>query len=393
MTGHRVYRPSPPRPARAAGAMALSGMLAACLLAPGVAAAGPSAAAGDPPAVQDDLDRLVAEAGFPAALATVRVAGGAERDVTAGVGDRTTGGAVPVDGQVRVGSNTKTFVATVVLQLVGEGLVQLDAPVEVHLPGLLRGEGIDGSAITVRQLLQHTSGLPEFTGLLGEELTPDDLDRFYEPHELLTLALSQPATFPPGTSWSYSNTNYVVAGLLVQQVTGRPLEEVVTRRVIEPLHLAGTYWPAEGELSLRGDHPRGYVAAAPGDPLVDVTDLDSSVVWSAGALVSTPGDLLTFTTALLGGELLGPDQLAEMQTTVPVPGITAAAGGYGLGLLTTTLSCGVAAWGHGGDIAGYTTRGAVAPDGRGVMLAVTATPTTVEQYEAIEGFVDAALCD
>ena len=392
MTGSRVQRPSRPRPARAAGATALCGLLAAGLLAPAAASAAPSAAAGDPSAIQAGLERLIADEGLPAALATVRDAGGAEHDLTAGVGDLATGGTVPVDGQVRVGSNTKTFLATVVLQLAGEGLVQLDDPVERHLPGLLRGEGVDGNAITVRQLLQHTSGLPEFTDLLEDELAVDELDRFHEPHQLLTLALSRPATFPPGTSWSYSNTNYVVAGLLVQQVTGRPVEEVVTRRVIEPLHLADTYWPAEGELSLRDDHPHGYFAAAHGDPWVDVTDLDSSLAWAAGALVSTPGDLLTFTTALLGGELLAPGQLAEMQTTVPVPGAPAGAG-YGLGLLTRPLSCGVAAWGHGGDIPGYTTRGAVTTDGRGVMLAVTGTPTALEQYDAIESVVDAALCD
>ena len=343
--------------------------------------------------VQDELDALVDDGGFPGALAAVRGADGRVHDLTAGVGDLATGEPVPVDGQVRVASNTKTFVATVVLQLVEEGRVDLDAPIETYLPGLVRGEGIDGSAITVRQLLQHTSGLPEYADVVVADYLAVQ-HRYVEPHQLLDIALSRPAAFAPGTSWGYSNTNYVLAGLLVQEVTGRPVGEEITTRVIEPLGLQDTYWPHEGEQELRGDHPHGYFAQTPDAELTDVTVQDPAFGWAAGQLVSTPGELLEFFTALVDGELLSPATLAEMETTVPAP--TSSLNGiesYGLGLQTFTLSCGGTAWTHGGDIPGYETRGAVTTDGRGAMVAVTALPGDEESAALVEETVDAAICD
>ena len=346
-----------------------------------------------PDAVQQQLDGLVGTAGFPGALAAVRGADGRVRDLTAGVGDLTTGEPVPVDGQVRIGSNTKTFTAAVVLQLVGEGLVDLDATVETHLPGVVRGPGGDGSAITVRQLLQHTSGLPDYDDVLVTDYVSQMQHRYVEPHQLVDLALARPAAFAPGTAWGYSNTNYIVAGLLVQQVTGRPIAEEITTRVIEPLGLTDTYWPTEGEQELRGEHPQGYFRTAADQDLTDVTELDPSFGWAAGQLVSTPRDLLDFFTALVDGELLPPELLAEMQATVPAPGATVLGDeAYGLGLQTLTLSCGATAWTHGGDIPGFQTRGAVTADGRGVMLAVTALPTEEETAAHVEEAVDAAIC-
>nr|WP_281372038.1 serine hydrolase domain-containing protein [Modestobacter versicolor] len=335
---------------------------------------------------------MVEESGFPAALATVRDERGRERDLTAGVSDLATGSPVPVDGQVRIGSNTKPFTAAVVLQLVDEGLVDLDATIETYLPGLVRGPGGDGTAITVRQLLQHTSGLPDYDHVLVTDYLAVQ-HRYIEPHQLLDVGLAQPALFAPGTSWEYSNTNYVLAGLLVQEVTGRPIGEVITDRVIEPLGLDDTYWPLEGEQEMRGEHPQGWFAPAPDVAYTDVTTQDPSFGWAAGQLVSTPSDLLDFFTALVDGELLSPEMLAEMQATVPAPGATVrGAEAYGLGLQTFTLSCGGTAWTHGGDIPGSETRGAVTPDGEGVMLAVTALPTSDEQALAVEQAVDAVLC-
>ena len=346
-----------------------------------------------PDAVQQSLDALVATDGFPGALAAVRGADGEVRDLTAGVGDLTTGEAVPVDGEVRIGSNTKTFTAAVVLQLVGEGRVDLDAPVETYLPGLVRGPGGNGGTITVRQLLQHTSGLPDYDDVLVTDYLTQLQHRYVEPHDVLDLALARPATFAPGSAWGYSNTNYIVAGLLVQQVTGRPVGEVITERVITPLGLTDTYWPTEGEQELRGEHPQGYFRMSADEEYADVTVQDPSFGWAAGQLVSTPRDLLDFFTALVDGELLPPELLAEMQTTVPAPGATVLGDeAYGLGLQTLTLSCGVPAWTHGGDIPGAETRGAVTTDGRGVMLAVTALPTDEEMAGHVEEAVGTAIC-
>ncbi|KQR16765.1 serine hydrolase [Cellulomonas sp. Leaf334] len=343
--------------------------------------------------VQRELDGLVRDAGFPAALATYQDPRGRSRDYTAGVGNLETGTRVPLDGQVRIGSNTKTFVAVTLLQLVDEGAVELDAPIETYLPGLVHGDGVDGSLITVRQVLQHTSGVPNYTAVIDPDFFATR-HQYVEPHELLDLALTQPGT-PPGAGWSYSNTNYVIAGLIVQKVTGRPLAEVVTDRVIDPLHLRNTYVPDRGEEELRERHPLGYHASAPGGELRDITVLDAGWAWGAGDIVSTPSDLDAFFVALLGGELLPPGLLAEMRTTVETaPELNGMR--YGLGLFSTPLTCGGVAWGHGGSIPGYETGGGVGPDGRSVTVAVTALPAATADPEAawerINQAVDAVLC-
>ncbi|MFB6892707.1 serine hydrolase domain-containing protein [Kitasatospora sp. NPDC056327] len=366
-----------------AGALALG-----TLAVPAVAAAGddsPAAATRTDP-FQRRLTALVADGGAPGALAAVRDRNGRTRNHTAGVGDLATGARVPVDGQVRAGSNTKSFLAVVVLQLVAEGRVDLDASLDTYLPGLVRGEGIDGRRITVRQVLQHTSGLPDYTDFL--ELS--NTTRYFEPRELLDTALAHPADFAPGTAWKYSNTGYVIAGLIVQKVTGRPLGEEITKRVIDRIGLRHTYFPVQGESGIRERHPHGYFAEEPGAPLLDVTEMDPSWGWGAGAIVSTNTDLNRFFSALLGGELLRPAQLAQMRTTVPAdpmgPGTR-----YGLGLVSRPLPCGGVSWGHGGSIPGYVTRGGVTEDGLAVNIAVTALVASEVKQRMAEA-VDEALC-
>src|SRR5690349_4654805 len=178
-----------------------------------------SAAPRDP--VRPKLQQLVDDNGFPGALAVVRDRAGRTRDLTAGVGDLRTGARVPADGQVRIGSNTKTFVAVAVLQLVAEKKVALDSPIDTYLPGLVRGEGIDGRHITVRQLLQHTSGLPNYTDHLDTDGSFALQHTYMEPRELLDLALAHPADFAPGAKWAYSNTNYGVAGRSEERRVGK----------------------------------------------------------------------------------------------------------------------------------------------------------------------------
>ena len=305
------------------------------------------------------------------------------------MGDLAAGTEGPPDGQVRIASNTKTFTATVVLQLVGEGLVELDEPIETYLPGLVRGEGNDGAAITVRHLLQHTSGLFNYTA----EMDPDPFvtrDVYVPQRHHTDVAFAHPPLFEPGTTWSYSNTNYTVLGMLVEKVTGRPMAEQVTQRIIEPLGLGDTYVPAPGERELRGAHPRGYHPGADGE-LADITDLDPSWAGPAGDIVSTPSDLLAFFAALVGGDLLGTAEQDELVRLVDLPE-EYPGDGYGLGVTRTTLSCGTVLWGHGGDIQGYSTRGGVTEGGRGVIYTVTALPTSMETVYAMEDAVDAIVC-
>jgi D-alanyl-D-alanine carboxypeptidase len=351
----------------------------------------PEAEPGDGRTVQEALDGLVRDQGFPGAMASLREPNGSTGFHSAGVGDLRTGEPVPVEGRVRIASASKMFTATVVLQLVGEGKIGLDEPVETYLPKLVRGKGIDGRKITIRQLLQHTSGLPEY-------FTMDYLTirhRYAEPRELLDLALAKPATFPPGTKWQYSNTNYVVAGLLVQRVTGRPVGEEITKRIIGPAGLRHTYWPGIGEQTIRGRHAHGYYTAPKPDKRgerVDITELDPSWGWAAGQLIATPGDLNRFLAALLDGELLEPVQLEAMKNTVAAPGFPPN-WRYGLGLVRIELSCGAIAWGHGGDVDGWETRDAITEDGRAATVVMTALPTQQQaSAQPVDAALDAALC-
>ncbi|MCE6998005.1 beta-lactamase family protein [Saccharothrix sp. S26] len=249
---------------------------------------------------------------------------------------------VPTDGRFRVGSITKTFVSTVVLQLVGEGKVELDAPVQRYLPGLLP----QGDRITVRQVLQHTSGLYNYTSALP--LDPDGLltirYRTWTPAELVALSTARPLDFEPGTRWSYSNTNYVVAGMLVEKVTGKPYEAAVTQRVLRPLGLRSTSVPGT-RADIAGPHAHGYIRAAGG--VVDITEMNPSVAYAAGEMISTTADLDRFVDALLDGRLLRPAQQAELTSTLPITG------GYALGIEAQQLPCGVTVWGHSGGIPGY----------------------------------------
>ncbi|WNM49953.1 serine hydrolase domain-containing protein [Kitasatospora sp. CM 4170] len=352
----------------------------------GVAAPPAAFAAGRPDVVQQGLNALVRDDGMPAALASVVDRDGRTRTYTAGVGDVARGSKVPGDGQVRIGSNTKTFTAVVALQLVGEGRIDLDATVDTYLPGLVRGDGIDGRRITVRQLLQHTSGIPDYEGRLDEAALQY---QYFEPRDLLDIALRYKADFAPGDRFAYSNTNYVLAGLIVQKVTGRPVAEEIDRRVVQRIGLRHTYFPAPGDRTVREPHPHGYRRDSADGPLRDFTEMDPSAGWAAGQMISTNSDVNRFFTALLDGRLLPAAQLAQMRTTVPI-GDTGA--GYGLGIISRPLSCGGVYWGHGGDIPGYETRGGVTDGGRAVNVAVTTVPPDAAATKHVDGVVDAALC-
>ena len=367
----------------------------------GAASAAPSK--GEAESLKSRAQGLV-EAGYPAALAVVSDAKGESAGVAVGKGSLETGQAPPMDGEVRVGSASKTFVAVVVMQLVQEGKVGLDEPIETYLPGLIKGEGIDGSKITVRQLLQHTSGLPEYT-----DTTPGSgdifqiKDHYAQPRDLLDTALSKPAAFEPGTQWKYTNTNYIVLGMLIERVSQRPVGEQIDQRIVKKLGLSHTYLPGNGEKKLHGPHPQGYHLSAEGK-LEDMTDLDTSLAWAAGGMVSTPSELNTFFQAVLDGRLLTQASIDEMKNgAVDVSSHLGPGAVYGLGLLGTPLSCGGTAWGHHGGIAGYETHDGVGPDGTAVTVTVTALSSDIadqsnlessakEKAGKVDEVVDSTLC-
>ena len=364
----------------------------------GAASAAPSK--GEAESLKSRAQGLV-DAGYPAALAAVTDSKGESAGVAVGKGSLETGQAPPLDGEVRIGSNTKTFVAVVVMQMVQEGKVGLDEPIETYLPGLIKGEGIDASKITVRQLLQHTSGLPEYTDYYfsSNAAALENIQHYIPARDLLDVALSKPAAFEPGTQWSYSNTNYIVLGMLIERVSQRPVGEQIDQRIIKRLGLSHTYFPGNGEKKIRGSHPQGYHINGEGK-LEDVTEMDASLPWAAGAMVSTPSELNTFFQAVFDGRLLTQASIDEMKK-----GVDTGSGGmvYGLGLFGTPLSCGGTSWGHGGGIFGYETHNAVGPDGTAVTVAVTALSSAIadqsnlensakEKAGKVDEAVDAALC-
>ncbi|MFJ2933512.1 serine hydrolase domain-containing protein [Streptomyces sp. NPDC087219] len=380
------FRLSRPRPGLRRGGAAAAAAVVVAVMTAGALAPPAAVASTRPDAVQQGLNALV-RGGQPAALASVEDGRGHARTYTAGVGDLATGAKVPRDGQVRIGSNTKTFTAVVVLQLVGEGKVDLEEKVDTYLPGLVRGKGLDGGKITVRELLQHTSGIPDY----GKDISDEEMvHRYFEPRDLVDVALKHEAEFPPGKKWSYSNTNYVLAGLIVQKVTGRPLAEEIDRRIVKRIGLRHTYFPGQGDRSIREAHPKGYHRLKEGEPLRDFTEIDPSAGGAAGQMISTNSDLNRFFGELIGGDrLLRKAQRDEMRRTVPIEGTDFH---YGLGLMKRPLSCGGAYWGHGGDIAGYETRGGVTDDGRAANVAVTSIPTEEKAVKGVAGVVDTALC-
>ncbi|MFF2082420.1 serine hydrolase domain-containing protein [Nocardia sp. NPDC058176] len=336
--------------------------------------------------VQADVDELVA-AGVTGVLATV-TENGATITLAGGLADMAAGTPMPTEPvqHVRVGSVTKPFVSAVVLQLVAEGKVDLDTPVETYLPGLLRGAGIDGAAITVRQVLRHQSGLPNYTDAEGfEEFQAAATERSVTPQEIVAFALRAPADFAPGAELRYSNTNYIVAGMLVEKVTGAAFPNELNRRILEPLKLTGTYLPASGDQEIRDPHPRGYGEV---DGVVtDVSRLEPSVPWTAGALIATGADLNRFFLALLAGEVVAPAELALMREGLPMG--SEAGSDYGLGLMRTTLPCGVDYFGHNGGIDGFFTIAGATEDGRALTLVLTKSP---DRETDVVGVLERALC-
>jgi D-alanyl-D-alanine carboxypeptidase len=362
--------------------------------APGaVARSGASHACAGYPSVARALHRLTGSDGLAGAAVVIDTPGCGRWAGTSGVADMRTGRPMTAGGRVRIGSTTKTFTATVVLQLAAEHRVRLDATVDHYLPGLIARNGYDGREITVRQLLQHTSGLPDHVDALDWEHPRAWQDHDFTAGELVRLALDQPH---PRRSWSYSTTNYVVLGLVIQKVTGHSPSSEVDRRIIRPLGLKDTYWPGADPV-IAGPHPHGYQHLPGPDGstvLTDVTDFNMTYGGAGGALVSTLADQNRFFAALIGGRLLPPAQLAEMKSTVPAdPDKVWPSARYGLGLISTPLSCGGTYWGHGGTTPGFETTGGVAPDGRRVQLVINQNIDTQQAFDDELRTVQTALCE
>ncbi|TDB82185.1 serine hydrolase [Micromonospora sp. KC721] len=297
----------------------------------------------------------VTDAGMVGVFAEARD-GGCRWRGASGLADVDTGRPMRHFFQHRVGSITKTFVATTLLQLVGEGRLALDAPIGRHLPQY----AVDG--VTVEMLLNHTSGIGDYDTVLftsGEDVERHRYTTF-TPDQLVRLGLAAPRTGTPGERFDYSNTNYILAGLLIERLTGRPATEEIDRRVIRPLRLTDTYFPGR-RTRITGPHSAAYLPWYDGN-LRDFNVTNMSWAWTAGALISTSADLNRFFRALLGGRLLRRAELARMRSTVPLVPEQPEAGGYGLGLYWLGLPGGPY-WGHDGLVFGHSTISLHSPDG------------------------------
>ncbi|WP_242900776.1 serine hydrolase domain-containing protein [Actinomadura terrae] len=366
---------------------ALSGVLA---LTAAVTTMLPTGSSASPDGLRAIMRRLTTVDGGPGALLRVHDRPG-DTVLTSGVADVKSRTPVRGDSTFRIGSMTKPFVATTVLQLVRERRVVLDAPVERYLPGTVRGPGGDGRVITVRQLLQHTSGIPDYLGFLDRQEVLRNPLTHHDTRDLVNLALAHPATSKkPGTAYRYSNTGYLLAGMLIEKVTGHPYGREIHRRIVKPLGLRQTSVPGDGP-AIPGPHPRGYARPSGDAPLLDITALNPSVAGPAGAMISSGADLNRFFAALIGGRLLGPSQLREMMRTRPTGDPDGSA--YGLGLESTPLPCGGLYWWHDGGIPGFQTLGGATANGRQATIMVNLYPGESDaQDHDVQNAVQTALC-
>ena len=385
---------------RSRRAQAIALTAAAVLVGAGAIAATANAAPGQPVAstsggsigrnsVMQDVAQHVLTAGSPGYVARIddghRVA-----FTTSGLADTATGRRIKSTDQFEIGSNTKTFTSVLALQQVDRGKLNLDAPVDKYLPGVVP----NGKNITVRMLLNHTSGLFSYTGDpdFFTELA-NDPQHVWTEKELLDVAFKHQPNFAPGASWSYSNTNYTLIGLILKRQTGMSLADLVEQRIARPLHLSHTYFADPRATNTGPGYAHGYaVSFASGKATYADTSSWPIGGWAgaAGAVISTPTELSRFFSAVLGGKLFSQNQLKQMKTTVDLPADFPLKGGYGLGLFKIDSPCGTV-WGHGGDTQGHHSTAVTSADGRRTAISdSTSDPSDMEMNDGLARYYEVA---
>ncbi|MFE3994517.1 serine hydrolase domain-containing protein [Streptomyces goshikiensis] len=347
-------------------ALAAASLLLTALCAGQAPAAAPPGPVDINPAVAGRLDDAITAAMRAAAIPGVGVGLWIDGDDpyvrSFGTSDKATGVPLKTDMHTRIGSVTKTFAITAVLQLVDDGKVRLDAPVSTYLDGVPGGE-----RITVRQLADMRSGLYNYTEDPRWLATfKADPHRAWTPRELLAIAFRHPADFPPGARWEYSNTNTVLLGALVEKISGQPLHTYLKQHVFEPAGLAATSLPTGAEIASPFVH--GYTNFTPDGATVDASTWNPSWGWAAGAVTSTMDDLRSWVPTLVsgrlpdGGRLLEPATQAQRLRVLPTgyPDVR-----YGLGIAD------IDGWvGHNGELPGYETIAVRLPQARATLVIV-----------------------
>ncbi|MFJ3637710.1 serine hydrolase domain-containing protein [Streptomyces sp. NPDC090112] len=318
------------------------------------------------PAIAEELDDAITAAMREAAIPGVGIGLWIDGDDSYvrsfGTSDKTTGTPIKTDMHTRIGSVTKTFTITGVLQLVDDGKVRLDAPISTYLDGVPGGE-----KITVRQLADMRSGLYNYTEDPRWLATfQADPYRAWTPQELLDIAFRHPADFPPGARWEYSNTNTVLLGLLVEKVSGQPLHTYLEQNVLEPAGLDASSLPTGAEIT--SPYVHGYTNFTQDGATVDASGWNPSWGWAAGAMISTIDDLHAWVPTLVDGRLpdgermLEPGTQAQRLRMLPTGHAEV---GYGLGIAE------IDGWiGHNGELPGYETIAVRLPQARATLVIV-----------------------
>jgi D-alanyl-D-alanine carboxypeptidase len=277
------------------------------------------------------------------------------------------------DLNMRIGSVTKTFVTTAILQLVDQGKVGLDDPISKYIPGVPNGE-----TITLRHLAGMRSGLFDYSDVTQAAMSTDPKRR-YVPQDLLEIIVKHPPEFPPDAKFDYNNSNTVLLGLVVEKVSGEPLDRYIDEHIVQPEHLQHTVFPADA--SLPSPHARGYTKM-PDGKIVDGTDWNPSWGWAAGQMVSTADDLHIWARDLATGKLLSPAAQREREKfqIAPSEGDGAL---YGLGVEYQF------GWiGHNGNITGYQTYAYYLPTEKTTMVVmVNSNADAVAVWNFIRGIV------
>ncbi|WP_405614536.1 beta-lactamase family protein [Streptomyces sp. NBC_01511] len=358
--------------------------------------------------LQREVNRTLKEAGYVGI--SVQVRDGQRRTyAVAGEAELGTGRPVSHAADFRAASVTKTFVSTVVLQLVAEGRLSLDDTVEDWLPGVVTGNGNDGSRVTVRHLLQHTSGIYNYDVTEDTGNTAADFERtrfdHHDPRDIVAGAMKHRPDFDPADPndpeprWSYSNPGYLLAGMIIEEVTGKSWDTEVRDRIVRPLGLTQTYAPGD-DPRLKGPYTHTYQQLPGSTGMTDTSIRNVSQASAAGELISGERDLDRFLTALQRGRLLPPAEMAELRKVVPAaekfqvifPGLH-----YGLGVMRQPLPCGGFRWGHAGDLEGATIRTAVSEDGqRSVVINASGKMSNDEWLmgaeKVVQALLDRAVC-
>ncbi|MBC3841864.1 beta-lactamase family protein [Streptacidiphilus sp. 4-A2] len=289
--------------------------------------------------LQSAFEQLAAGRG-PGVFAQVTDQGEEVFSAAAGTADLARPRPITSTDRFRIASATKPMLATVILQLTAEGRLAPTDTVQHLLPELLPG----GDRISVESLLRMRSGLPDYVwAVLGDPPEVSRLQRYFRPEELIGIALAQPDRWEPGRAWRYSNTDYLLLGLIAEAITGTALPELLRQRIFGPLGLHATCMPVR-DVHIEGPHPRGYFRNDIESGYVDTTEFTPSESWASGAVISTPPELARFLDALLDGRLLPPTEVDAMRTMAPATGELH----YGMGLFSYRLANGTLLHGHGG---------------------------------------------